>query len=169
MFYWQVSLLILPVVYAIYRSYGLYLGQLEAERKQGEEAHKHAEEVAVLHSRAVDALASAMAANAKLDAAIQASPLAILTLDRQGIVTSWNSMAEHIFGWSAVEAIGRPLALAHGMGEATMREIIAQTMQGEIVAGIEVKQWRRDGSPFEAAIWTAPLPETANERSAILL
>jgi PAS domain S-box-containing protein len=169
MFDWQVSLLILPVVYAIYRSYGLYLGQLEAERKHREEEHKHVEEVTLLHSRAMDALASAMAANAKLDAAVQASPLAILTLDRHGMVTSWNSMAEHILGWSAVEAIGRPLALAQGMGEATIRDIIAKTMRGEEVAGIEVKQWRRDGSPFEAAIWAAPLRETANEISAILI
>ena len=91
MFDWQVSLLILPVVYVIYRSYGIYLGQLQAERKQTEAEHQHAQEVALLHTRAMDALASAMAANAKLDAAIQASPLAILTLNRHGIVTSWNS------------------------------------------------------------------------------
>jgi signal transduction histidine kinase/CheY-like chemotaxis protein len=32
-----------------------------------------------------------------------------------------------------------------------------------------MKQWRRDGSPFEAAIWTAPLRETSNEISGILI
>jgi PAS domain S-box-containing protein len=169
MFDWQVSLLILPVVYIIYRSYDLYLGQLQVERKQAEEERKHAEEVALLHTRAMDALASAMAANAMLDAANQASPLAILTLDRQGRVTSWNKMAEHILGWSAEEAIGRPLPLAQGMAEETFHSIIAKTMLGEMVTGTEMKQWRRDGSPFEAAVWTAPLHETADETSGILI
>jgi signal transduction histidine kinase/FixJ family two-component response regulator len=42
-------------------------------------------------------------------------------------------------------------------------------MLGEMVTGTEMKQWRRDGSPFEAAIWTAPLHETANETSGILI
>jgi PAS domain S-box-containing protein len=169
MFDWQVSLLILPVVYVIYRSYGIYLDQLQTERRQAQEEHKHAEEVAVLHNRAVEALASAMAANAKLDAAIQASPLAVLTLDRHGVVTSWNAMAEHILGWSAEEAIGRPLPLAQGMAEETIQNIIGKTLRGAMVAGTEMRQWRRDGSPFEAAIWTAPLRETENEVVGILI
>src|SRR5436190_3435631 len=66
---WQSWLLILPVVYVIYRSYHLYLGQLQAQRKQtedqrrhAEEEHSHAEEVAALHARAMQALSSAMAA-----------------------------------------------------------------------------------------------------------
>src|SRR4029077_1208144 len=134
------SVLILPVVYVIYRSYNLYLGRLQAERKQTEEEHKHAEEVALLHARAVDALASAMAANARLDAAIQASPLAILTLDRQGRVTSWNTMAEQILGWSAEEVMGRSLPLAQGMTEETIPNIIEKTMRGEKIAGAEMKQ-----------------------------
>src|SRR6266699_233266 len=133
MFDWQVSLLILPVVYVIYRSYGIYLDRLEAERQQLREEHKHADEVAVLHNRTMDALASAMAANAKLDAAIQASPLAVLTLDRRGMVTSWNAMAEHILGWSAEEAIGRPLPLAQGLAEESIRNIIGKTMRGDPV------------------------------------
>ena len=152
-----------------YRSYALYLDQLQAERKQAQEEHNHAEEVAALHSRTMDALASAMAANARLDAAIQASPLAVLTLDHTGVVTSWNQMAEHILGWTAEEAIGRPLPLSQGMAEAAMLDVVAMTLQGEMVAGIEMKQWRRDGSPFEAAIWTAPLRETQSKISGILI
>ena len=83
-FNWQVSLVILPLVYVMYRSYKLYLGQLEAERNRVQEAHKHSEEVGALHARTMEALASAMSANATLDAVIQASPLAVMTIDRQG-------------------------------------------------------------------------------------
>ena len=50
-----------------------------------------------------------------------------------------------------------------------MQDIVATTLRGEMVAGIEIKQWRRDGSPFEAAIWTAPLRETQSRISGILI
>ena len=153
MFDWQVSLLILPVVYLIYRSYALYLDRLQAERKQAQEEHKHAEEVAALHARTMDALASAMAANARLDAAIQASPLAVLTLDRNGVVTSWNKMAEHILGWTAEEVIGRPLPLCQGIAEAAVQDIVATTLQGHMVAGIEMKQC----APRWLSLWSGYL------------
>ena len=52
---WQTSLVILPVVYLIYRSYRLYLGRLDAEKA-------HAEEMAALHLRTIEALALAIEA-----------------------------------------------------------------------------------------------------------
>ncbi len=52
---WQTSLLILPVVYLIYRSYRLYLGKLEDEKR-------HVEEMADLHMRTIEALALAIEA-----------------------------------------------------------------------------------------------------------
>src|SRR5437879_100365 len=52
---WQSSLLILPVVYLIFRSYRLYLARLEAERN-------HAEGMAALHLRTIEALALAIEA-----------------------------------------------------------------------------------------------------------
>jgi diguanylate cyclase (GGDEF)-like protein/putative nucleotidyltransferase with HDIG domain len=52
---WQTSLLILPVIYLIYRSYRLYLGKLEDEKR-------HVEEIADLHMRTIEALALAIEA-----------------------------------------------------------------------------------------------------------
>ena len=52
---WQTSLLILPIVYLIYRSYRLYLGKLEDEKR-------HVEEIADLHMRTIEALALAIEA-----------------------------------------------------------------------------------------------------------
>src|SRR6202161_4064377 len=43
---WQTSLLVLPLVYWIYRSYHLYLAKLATEKKQVEIEKKHAENVA---------------------------------------------------------------------------------------------------------------------------
>jgi len=54
-FNWETSLLLVPAVYLIYRSYRLYLGKLEDEKR-------HVEEMANLHLRTIEALALAIEA-----------------------------------------------------------------------------------------------------------
>ncbi|HKU25352.1 MAG TPA: HD domain-containing phosphohydrolase, partial [Candidatus Sulfotelmatobacter sp.] len=54
-FNWEASLLALPAIYLIYRSYRLYLGKLEDEKR-------HVEEMANLHLRTIEALALAIEA-----------------------------------------------------------------------------------------------------------
>ena len=52
---WQSSLLVLPPIYLLYRSYRLYLGKLETEKA-------HAQQVSKLHLRTIEALALAIEA-----------------------------------------------------------------------------------------------------------
>ena len=52
---WQSSLLVLPPIYLMYRSYRLYLEKLETEKK-------HAQQVSKLHLRTIEALALAIEA-----------------------------------------------------------------------------------------------------------
>ncbi len=59
---WQTSLLVLPLIYWVYRSYHLYLAKLAAEKKQVEIEKHHAEEVASLHLRTIESLALAIEA-----------------------------------------------------------------------------------------------------------
>jgi len=54
-FNWETSLLFVPATYLIYRSYRLYLGKLEDEKR-------HVEEMADLHLRTIEALALAIEA-----------------------------------------------------------------------------------------------------------
>ena len=54
-FNWETSLLLVPAVYLIYRSYRLYLGKLDDEKR-------HVEEMANLHLRTIEALALAIEA-----------------------------------------------------------------------------------------------------------
>ena len=169
LFDWKAGVLIVPVVYVIYRSYRLYLGQLQIEREHVEQERKHGEEVAALHAHTMQALASAKNAHARLNAVIRASPLAILALDRLGRVASWNQTAESIFGWGAEETIGRALPFSDGGPEEMIQKIAAETFRGKLVSGAEVKQLRRDGTPFEAALWTAPLRDETGEISGIMI
>ncbi len=64
---WQSALMVLPVMYWLYRSYHLYLGRLEEEKKrveiekvQVETEKRHVEEVSALHLRTIEALALAI-------------------------------------------------------------------------------------------------------------
>ncbi len=66
---WQTSVLLVPIVYVVYRSYLNYLerlqaekNQAEAERNQAEIQRNHAEEIAALHLRTISALALAIEA-----------------------------------------------------------------------------------------------------------
>jgi diguanylate cyclase (GGDEF)-like protein/putative nucleotidyltransferase with HDIG domain len=52
---WQVAILVFPIVYWMYRSYQTYLARLQAEKK-------HAEEIAALHLRTIEALSLAIEA-----------------------------------------------------------------------------------------------------------
>src|ERR1700691_975584 len=54
-FNWETSLLFVPAIYLIYRSYRFYLGKLEDEKR-------HVEEMADLHLRTIEALALAIEA-----------------------------------------------------------------------------------------------------------
>jgi PAS domain S-box-containing protein len=158
---WQALILIVPVVYVIYRCYQLYLDRFEAERK-------HAAEVAGLHSQTKDALAEAIRANATLDAVVQTTPLAILTLDRKVRVTNWNTMAETIFGWRAPEVIGHHLPFNDDQS-AALEDIVTRSLFGELVSGKEVFQSRKNGPVFNAAIWSAPLRDSAGQISGVLV
>ena len=85
---------------------------------------------------------------------------AVITIDVEGRITSWNPQAETLFGWARAEVLGRRLAriivppehrAAHEAGLARFRE----TGQGNVLGRrIELTALRRDGTefPIELAI-----------------
>ncbi|MBM3740923.1 MAG: HD domain-containing protein [Acidobacteria bacterium] len=59
---WQASVLILPFVYLVSRSYGLHVNELRQEKERAEVEREHARQMADLHFRTVEALALAIEA-----------------------------------------------------------------------------------------------------------
>ena len=88
----------------------------------------------------------------RLAAIIEASPLAIFTMDADGIVRTWNPAAAGLSGLASMDAIGRPLA-GLPLGAA------ADIALGERSTGAPVEmQWsRRNGQLVHVSIATAPL------------
>ncbi|MFC3606773.1 PAS domain S-box protein [Stutzerimonas tarimensis] len=89
---------------------------------------------------------------AELAAVIENANDAYISLDQNGIVRAWNRLAQETFGWSAGEAIGRPLdslivppemAAAHRVGVARYLKSGESPMLGR---RLELPALRKDGS-----------------------
>lgn len=83
---------------------------------------------------------------------------AVVATDLQGRIIFWNDFAESLYGWSALEAMGRnivdvtPSPDMVGMAS----EIMSSLQLGERWSG-EMTLQRRDGSTFPALVTDAPL------------
>ncbi|WP_277186819.1 PAS domain S-box protein [Caballeronia sp. BR00000012568055] len=102
-------------------------------------------------------------ANERLRLLIDAvSDYAICMLDHNGIVRSWNSGAEAIYGFTAEEAIGRHFALFY-VSDELGRDRPSDDLRHTIDRGrVEHEDWRvrRDGSEFWAHVILSALPKS---------
>ncbi|MBZ5593803.1 MAG: PAS domain S-box protein [Acidobacteriia bacterium] len=108
-------------------------------------------------------------ANEWLQTVIQAAPFAIVAVDPAGIVRSWNSAAESMFGWSAAEAIGRipPFVTDERMEE--FQDKVERASRGELISRLERRRQQKNGSTIDVAIWTAPLRDAAGSTTSVIL
>jgi len=92
----------------------------------------------------------------------------MMAVDLQGHVLLWNTTAERALGWTTDEAIGHflPLVLPEDAGRA--RAILRRTVEGAPVAGLEARTRRKDGSTFDAALWTSRLDGEDGRPFAVL-
>ena len=89
---------------------------------------------------------------------VESSDDAIVSKDLNGIVTSWNKAAERIFGYSAEEAIGKPIAILAPPGRAgDMLLILDQIKQGLRVDHYETVRRRKDGQLLNVSLTFSPI------------
>ena len=91
-----------------------------------------------------------------LQTLIDASPLAIMTLDQSGKVRSWNHAAEGMFGWPASEAIGMVVPFVPPEGMDAFHKSIERVFQGEALTGLQLVRCRRDGTRIDVRVCAAP-------------
>ena len=104
----------------------------------------------------------AEAAAAHLAAIVESSDDAIVGKDLHGIVTSWNHGAEKLFGYSAAEMIGQPVARlipADRLAEETT--ILGRIARGEGVRDFETVRVRRDGRAIEVSVTVSAIKDPA--------
>ena len=93
----------------------------------------------------------------RLQALIQASPLAIIARDRDANIQMWNPASERMFGWTEEEVLGGRYPLVPEDRRKEFHESLERSQRGEALTGIETRRLRKDGALIDAAIWTAPL------------
>jgi PAS domain S-box-containing protein len=92
-----------------------------------------------------------------LKAVVDSAPVPIYAFDNNGAVTMWNPAAERLFGWTEAEVIGRPLPTVPPDKQVEFRALFERTRRGEALTAVEVRRQRKDGSPLELLVSTAPL------------
>ncbi|ABA90089.1 sensor histidine kinase, PAS, PAS, PAS, PAS and sensory_box domain-containing [Syntrophotalea carbinolica DSM 2380] len=95
--------------------------------------------------------------NQTLQATIQASPLAIFVLNREGCIQLWNPAARQMFGWTEEEVKGKYYRLAPDYLDLEFRQNLARMNRGEKFHGQETKRRCKDGTLLDISFSTAPL------------
>ena len=102
-----------------------------------------------------------------LAAIVASSEDAILSKDRDGIITSWNPAAERMYGWTAEEAIGQPISILippHRSGEE--RRILKQVLAGVPIAHYETERVTKDGREIVVSLSVSPIRNESGEIEA---
>ncbi|HEV8652992.1 MAG TPA: PAS domain S-box protein [Actinomycetes bacterium] len=103
----------------------------------------------------------------RLSAIIDASPVAIVELDRNRRVRLWNPAAERIYGWRREEVLGQPHPASLEPGWPAVQPVAARG-QGQATARLELRQHRSDGIPIDVELSTAPLRTPSGEPAGMI-
>ncbi|HJR08549.1 MAG TPA: PAS domain S-box protein [Pyrinomonadaceae bacterium] len=93
-----------------------------------------------------------------LAAIIESADDAIISKTLEGIITSWNKGAEHIFGYTAEEAIGQPvLMLIPEDHKDEEPAILARLRKGDRIEHYETIRMRKDGTLVDISLTVSPI------------
>ncbi|HHX74480.1 MAG TPA: diguanylate cyclase [Firmicutes bacterium] len=102
-------------------------------------------------------------ANEKLQAIIAASPLAILTLDTENRILSWNQAAEKMFGWKESEVLGCLNPTVSNAKVLEYRSYLKKAADGELDKAVETELQKKDGSLLAAGLSLSPIRNNSGE------
>jgi len=89
---------------------------------------------------------------------VESSHDAIVSMTLNGIVTSWNSAAERMYGYTAEEMIGRSIMrVIPGESQAEEAAILERVQQGRATDHYETKRIAKDGTEIEVSLSVSPL------------
>ncbi|HSM80389.1 MAG TPA: PAS domain S-box protein [Nodosilinea sp.] len=100
----------------------------------------------------------------RLVAIVESTSDAIISTDLNGLVTSWNAGATAIYGYSAEEMLGTPVARlypADRLNEATL--ILEKIRRGESIARLETQRHTKTGQLIDVSIAASPLRDSRGQ------
>jgi PAS domain S-box-containing protein len=95
---------------------------------------------------------------------VESSEDAILSKDRNAIVTSWNSGAQRLYGWTPEEAIGQSIRLIIPEERKNEeRKILEAVLRDERIERYETIRVRKDGTRVDVALSISPIKNADGE------
>ncbi len=103
-------------------------------------------------------------ASQRLAAIVESSNDAIIGKTREGIITSWNSAAERIYGYRAEEVVGQPITILFPpKRQEEFASIMAQILRGERVDHFETTRVRKDGVIIPISVSISPIYDSKGQ------
>ena len=104
----------------------------------------------------------------RIAAFVESSQDAVISTTADGRVATWNAGATKMFGYSAVEAEGRPISLLELPDrEGEIEGILQRIRSGEPVVQYESERICKDGSILEVAVSVSPIRDSLGELAGI--
>lgn len=107
----------------------------------------------------------------RLESLVHDSADAIITTDRDGVITSWNDSAERIYGFSKDEALGQkfPVAPYTGSDQDLVRHLLdGETAKPQIaLKDIEVISKNKDGDIINTSLTLSPMRNTSRQINGV--
>jgi PAS domain S-box-containing protein len=104
----------------------------------------------------------------KLRAIIQTSPMAIVSLDSNGVINTWNPAAERVFGWGNIDS-GRPFPFFPDDDSEELRQVKSKILAGEALSDIELNHKDEGERERRISISTAPILDQSGKVISIIL
>jgi two-component system, chemotaxis family, CheB/CheR fusion protein len=94
----------------------------------------------------------------RLAAIVEYSDDAIIAENLDGVIETWNRGAEHLFGYTAEEAVGRPITMLMPPSRVNEEPAILELIRrGEHIDHCEVVRQRKDGRLVDVALTISPI------------
>jgi two-component system, chemotaxis family, CheB/CheR fusion protein len=103
-------------------------------------------------------------AMSRLAAVVESSNDAIIAMDLDGVIDSWNQGAERLYGYTAQEATGQPIAtLIPPERSGEEKGLLERLRRGERIESFETTRQRKDGTVFDVSLTISPVKNGRGE------
>lgn len=92
-----------------------------------------------------------------LRAVVDASPVAIITLNLDYQVLTWNKTAEQIYGWKGFEVLHQSLPVIPQKYESAFKGCVERVLENQTLKNLEFIHLRKDGSEVDINVSLAPI------------
>ena len=99
---------------------------------------------------------------------VESSNDAIITESLNGIITSWNKGAEHIYGYSAEEILGKDASILEPDNlKGEINQFVGKIKQGEKIKNYETLRLIKNGAPINVSVTISPIFNASGKLTAI--